>query len=109
MNMRTAALMTATMLALVACGQSGPAPTDRELLVEACTSEGEAAGVCTCIASALENNLSADLYRKTAYAVGRDRVDMREFVSQLSDEEQRMFSTVLEDLFACAPTQPATE
>lgn len=94
-------------LALAACGAGGP--SDREVLVNSCTSEGEAEATCGCIADALENNLTPELFSRTANAVGRESKDMMTFVAELTVQEQLAFSAVLDDMFACSLTGEKAE
>lgn len=100
--MKAGVFAAAAVLMLAACGQGAEGPTDRELLVRACVAEGEAEETCNCIANAMEQNLSAGLYSKTAKAVGQDGQDMMTFVGDLTMEEQLAFNAVLGDMFACS-------
>lgn len=100
--MKAGVIAAGAFLVLAGCGQGASAPSDRALLVETCIADGEAETTCGCIADAMQKNLPADLFRKTSQAIGRDRKDMMTFVGQLSDEEQRAFAAVLNDLFACS-------
>ncbi len=93
-------------LALTGCGLAGP--SDSQVLVDACVADGESEATCGCIATAMEKNLSPELFKKTADAVGRDKKDMMTFVGELTVQEQLSFSAVLGDMFACSLTgEPA--
>jgi len=93
-------------LALTGCGLAGP--SDHQVLVDACVADGESEATCGCITTAMEKNLSPELFKKTAQAVGRDKKDMMTFVGELTVQEQLSFSAVLGDMFACSLTgEPA--
>ncbi|MFN4025399.1 MAG: hypothetical protein ACK4MQ_11245 [Hyphomonas sp.] len=102
--MKAGVVAAGAFLVLAGCGQGASAPSDRALLVQTCTEDGEAEATCGCIADAMENNLPSDLFRKTAQAIGRDRKDMMTFVGELSGDEQLAFTAILSDLFACSLT-----
>lgn len=105
--MKAGIVASIAALALAACGAGGP--SDREVLVNSCTAEGEAEATCGCIADALEKNLTQELFSKTADAVGRQSKDMMTFVGELTVQEQLAFSAVLDDMFACSLTGEKVE
>ena len=100
--MKAGVIAAAAGLMLAACGQGAERPSDRELLVRTCVSDGEAEETCNCIAGAMEDNLSTELFSKTARAVGEDGTDMMTYVGELTLEEQLAFNAVLGDMFACS-------
>ena len=87
-------------LALAGCGLAGP--SDHQVLVDACVADGEAEATCGCITDAMEKNLSPELFKKTAQAIGREDKEMMAFVGELTVQEQLSFSAVLGDMFACS-------
>ncbi len=104
--MKAGIVATIAALMLAGCGLGGP--SDRQVLVDSCVADGEAEATCACITTAMEKNLSPELFKKTAQAVGRDKKDMMTFVGELTVQEQLSFSSVLGDMFACSLTgEPA--
>lgn len=95
------------MLVLTGCGLG--APSDHQVMVDACVADGETEATCGCITDAMEKNLSPELFKKTAQAVGRDEKDMMTFVGELTLQEQLAFSSVLQDMFACSLTGETAE
>lgn len=104
--MKAGIVVAIAALALAGCGLAGP--SDQKVLVDACVADGESEATCECITTAMEKNLSPELFKKTAQAVGRDKKDMMTFVGELTVQEQLSFSSVLGDMFACSLTgEPA--
>lgn len=100
--MKAGIVAAISVLALTGCGLG--APSDHQVLVDSCVAGGEKEPVCGCIADALEKNLSPELFKKTAQAVGRENKAMMTFVGELTLQEQLSFASVLQDMFACSPT-----
>ncbi|MAN45931.1 MAG: hypothetical protein GYB49_09005 [Alphaproteobacteria bacterium] len=100
--MRVLILTFAAMAALTACNQK----SDREILTETCVADGETPATCQCITAAMEENLSPDLFRRTAAAIGREKRDVSKFVSSLKLEEQLEFASVLTEMVSCELSQP---
>lgn len=94
-------------LAVTGCGLAGP--SDHQVLVNSCVAEGENEAVCSCIADAYEENLTPELFRKTAQAVGREGKNTMSFIAELTLEEQMSFASVLNDMFACSLTGETAE
>lgn len=104
--MKAGMMAAIAALMLAGCGVGGP--SDQEVLVNSCVADGEDEATCACITGAMEKNLSPELFKKTAQAVGRDSKDMMTFVGELTVQEQLAFSSVLGDMFACSLTgEPA--
>ncbi|MBY9067346.1 hypothetical protein K1X12_10575 [Hyphomonas sp. WL0036] len=99
--MKAGSLVAFAILALSACARG---PSDHQVLVESCVANGETEVTCSCIADAMQKNLSKELFTKTADAVGREKKDMMSFVGELTVDEQMSFSAVLGDMFACSLT-----
>ncbi len=105
--MRAGIIAALSAVALTGCGLGGP--SDHQVMVDACVADGETEATCTCITNAMQNNLSPELFEKTAQAVGRDEKDMMTFVGELTLQEQLSFSSVLQDMFACSLTGETAE
>ena len=95
--MRTLILSGFVMLALVGCNQK----SDRDTLAQTCVANGESPETCDCITGAMEEQLSPDLFRRTAAAVGREKRDIEDFVSELPMSEQLEFASALTGMMSC--------
>jgi len=98
--MRKIILAAASLALLAGCGMIG-GQSDKQALVATCVEKGESEATCTCVADALEKNLSPELYKKVAQAAGREKQDMIEFMSGLPVEDLLAFSAVTNDLEMC--------
>ncbi len=98
--MRVLVLAAASLTVLAGCGMIG-GQSDKQALVATCVEKGEAEATCTCVADALEKNLSPELFRKVAQATGREKQDMIEYMSGLPVEDLLAFSAVTNDLEVC--------
>ncbi|KCZ93848.1 hypothetical protein [Hyphomonas johnsonii] len=94
--MRTLVLSLAAIGLLAGCGKS-----DKATLVASCTAEGESQQACACIADAMETNLSPDLFKRTAQAIGREKQEVERFVLSLTPDDQMEFAAVVGDMFTC--------
>lgn len=106
--MRKFAVAAAALAALAGCSGLGR-PSDKEALVATCIEKGEAEATCTCVATALEKNLSPELFKKVAQAAGREKQDMVEYMSGLPVEDLLAFSAVTNDLEACGEAATSGE
>lgn len=93
-------VLAAASLVLAGCGMIG-GQSDKQALVATCVEKGEAEATCTCVADALEANLSPELFKKVAQATGREKQDMIEYMSGLPVEDLLAFSAVTNDLEVC--------
>lgn len=98
--MRVFVLAAASLALLAGCGALG-GKSDKQALVDTCVEKGEGEATCTCVADALEKNLSPELFKKVAQAAGRDKQDMVEYMSGLPVEDLLAFSEVTNDLEVC--------
>lgn len=96
-RMRILILTGFSLALLAACGQK----SDREVLTEACMADGESREACDCITSAMESNLSPDLMKRTAAAIGREKRDVEDFVGSLTMDEQMEFAGVIAGMVMC--------
>lgn len=87
---------------LAACGSGLGGPSDRDALVANCIADGEAEATCGCIADAMKENLSPELFKKTADAVGRNGQDEMAFLTSLSMAEAMEYAKVTGDMFECS-------
>ncbi len=99
--MRVFIIAASALLVLSGCGGVFGGPSDKQVLVSTCVESGEAETACSCVAEALERNLSPELFKKVAQAVGRDKQDMVEYMSTLPIEDLLAFSAVTNDLEVC--------
>ncbi|MDX1291291.1 MAG: hypothetical protein R3265_00660 [Hyphomonas sp.] len=95
--MRVLILSGLSMAMLAGCSQK----SNREMLTEACIADGEAPETCDCITAAMEDKLSADLFRRTAVAVGREKRDVEDFLESLTMDEQLEFASSLSAMITC--------
>lgn len=94
---------------LAGCGSGLGGPSDRDVLAANCVEDGEAEATCSCIADAMAENLSPELLKKTADAVGRNNQDEMTFLTSLSMPEAMEYSKVTSDMLDCAAaTAPVT-
>ena len=100
--MRHLALSLAALALLASCSGN----SDNKVIVTACTTGGENAQTCACIADAMEAKLDPDLFKRTAQSIGREKRDIETFVTSLSNEEQLQFAAVVNDMFTCKLAPP---
>ncbi len=87
---------------LTGCGAGLGGPSDRDVLVSSCVADGEAEATCACIADAMKDNLSPELLKKSADAIGRNGQDEMAFLSSLSMPEAMEYAKVTADMLECA-------
>ena len=100
--MRHLALSLAALTLLASCSGN----SDNKAIVTACTTGGENAETCACIADAMEAKLDPDLFKRTAQSIGREKRDVETFVTSLNNEEQLQFAAVVNDMFTCKLAPP---
>ncbi len=96
--MRVVVVAASALFVLAGCGGG---LSDKQALISTCVENGESEATCGCIASALEKNLSPELFKKVAQAAGRDKQDMVEYMNTLPIEDLLAFSAVTNDLEVC--------
>lgn len=95
--MRVLIVAASALFVLAGCGGQ----SDKQALVSTCIENGESEATCSCVASALEKNLSPELFKKVAQAAGRDKQNMDEYLDTLPIEDLLAFSAVTNDLELC--------
>ncbi len=91
---------------LSGCGAGIGGPSDRDVLVAACVADGEAEATCGCVADAMKNNLSPELFKKTATAIGREGQNEMAFLTTLSMAEAMEYANVTNDMLNCPLSAP---
>ncbi len=76
--------------------------SDKQAFLQNCINEGDDEAICKCSINALQANLPDELFQKLAHAVGRENIDMVDYISGLSTDELAAFADSTEDLEACA-------
>ena len=99
--MRVLVLAASACVVLAGCGGAFGGPSDKQALVSACVEQGESEAACSCVTDALQKNLSPELFKKVAQAVGRDKQNMVEYMGTLPIEDLLAFSAVTNDLEVC--------
>lgn len=83
---------------LAGCG----GPSDgHEQLVRTCIAEGEAPETCSCIVDAMETKLSADLFKRSAVAIAREKRPVGEYILSLTDDEKMQFFEAEQEMEKC--------
>ena len=101
--------MTRTLIALAglaflaACGGK----SDIEALTQSCTERGERPEICTCLVNAMQTKLPPELFARTADTVGRQNREIENFIRDLPTDDQIQFAVIVNDMDACAVTDPA--
>ena len=98
-----AGLMAAGMLAGCTGGEG------RDQLIETCVAEGEAPETCACIVDAMEDKLSADLFKRTVVAIVREQRDVGTFILSLPDDEKMEFYLAEQEMEKCDLSAVAEE
>ena len=101
--MRTLFLTALALTMLTACQ---PKQTNREALIESCTTSGEAPGACNCIVDAMAAKLSPDLFSRSAHAIAREKRDIVGYIRDLPADHQKQYAAALDDMFACSLAVP---
>jgi hypothetical protein len=92
--------------ALAGCGGS---KDSHELLVRTCIAEGEVPETCSCIVDAMETKLSADLFKRSAVAIAREKRPVGEYILSLSDEEKMQFFEAEQEMEKCELSVPEAD
>lgn len=101
--MRTLFLTALAAVALTACQ---PKQTNREALIENCTSKGERPTTCVCVVDAMAAKLSPDLFSRSAHAIAREKRDIVGYIRDLPEDHQIQYAAALDDMFACQLATP---
>nr|WP_321440433.1 hypothetical protein [uncultured Hyphomonas sp.] len=72
-----------------------------EQLVRTCIAEGEVPETCSCIVNAMEAKLSADLFKRSAVAIAREKRPVGEYILSLTDEEKMQFFEAEQEMEKC--------
>lgn len=104
-SMGRAFLAVVVVAVLSACNQNN----DRTALTQTCVDQGESMEACACIATALEDNLSPKLYKRTVQVVAREKRDVEKFIDSLPIEQQGEYEKALDSMFSCKLAPPVEE
>ncbi|MEO1966667.1 hypothetical protein [Hyphomonas sp.] len=92
------ALATAGVGLLAGCGGM---KDGHDQLVRTCITEGEVPETCSCIVDAMEAKLSADLFKRSAVAIAREKRPVGDYILSLSDEEKMEFFEAEQEMEKC--------
>jgi hypothetical protein len=109
--MRVTLILLAAALGGAGCDAGSRGPNSRALLMADCQKQNTPVDECECIVSVMEEKLPADLFARTARAVGSEGQNVYSYIRQLPVEDQLAFGALTDGWAGCRLTGilPQTE